>query len=642
MENNKHLPKILYVFSMIIAFCLIFSKQYAFGAAVLAITALSIAADLFLLPGMRRGNMSMHKGASNTMAENLPFPSAIVNGDGKILWYNHAMQEMLSGKLLSKSDITSFFPSLSLSESHKAQTVLSGGKTYEVFVTPALSEAWGGALFLYFADVTDKAELSEKLKNEKTCVMLIYVDNYEEVKKSAAEEDVPSISGKLQKVFIAMANEGKGILKRLERDKFLYILNYKTFLDMKNKKFSVTEAVKEAFRDFPMAPTLSIGIGIDGESFEENDSFSSAALDMALGRGGDQVVIRNRTNFEYFGGKTKAVERRSKVRARVVAHALRELIGQNDRVVMMGHPSPDIDCIGAAVALSCYCIKSGTPAHIVFDGSDKTVNAVIEGLKTSAEWQNVFIKGDAAREYVNSKTLLIILDTHRASFTQVPALLAQTGQIAVVDHHRRGADFIDNSLLLYHEPYASSTCEMVVEMLQYMSDKQVLSAAEATAAYAGIYLDTKSFSLKTGVRTLEAAAYLRRCGVDPIEVKKLFRSSFETVKEKNRLIQSAVILKNKIAVVKSGESLSQSVIAQVADELINISDIDTSFVIAPVASHFSISARSSGNINVQVIMEKMGGGGHMSVAGAQIEAENIDEAEKMLLKVIDEYLAENE
>ena len=638
MDNEKRpLSSILYVFSLIVALCLIFSKQYAFGIVTLFIIALSAFVDIYFFRHCPQQGIFRQKNAAAATMQSVPFPSAIINGEGKILWYNAPLQEMLGGVLLARRDISSFFPEL---ENLTAQSVTLGGKTYEVLFERAEYGEWAESLFLYFVDVTRQQQLLTTLQNEKVCVMVISVDNYEEVKKSAPEEDAPSISGKLQKAFISMANEGKGILKRLEKDKFLYILSYKTFQDMKAKKFPISETIKESFKDFPLAPTLSIGVGIDGESFEENDSYAAAALDMALGRGGDQVVIRSGVNFEYFGGKTKAIERRSKVRARVVAHALRELIAQNDRVLIMGHPNPDIDCIGGAVALASYCIKSGTPSHIVCGSGDKIVNEVTESLKAFPQWQHVFVKGEVAREYVNSKTLLIILDTHRASFLEVPELLSQTQQIAVIDHHRRGADFIDNSLLLYHEPYASSSCEMVVEMLQYISDKQILTPPEATAAYAGIYLDTKAFSFKTGVRTLEAAAYLRRCGVDPIEVKKLFRSDFETFKEKSRLMQSAIILPGNMAIVKSDEPLPQSTIAQVADELINISDIDTSFVIAPTASHFSVSARSSGKVNVQVIMEKMGGGGHMSVAGAQIEAENIDEAEKALLSVIDEYIKE--
>ncbi len=642
MENNKRFLWILYAFLFFTALCLFLAKQYVFGAVMLLAVIVCIWGEVYFFSPTSKYVYLKHREMTENSVKICPFPTAIINTDGKILWYNPPLAEILGGALLANQDITAFFPELDIPNllSDAPQIIKCSDKVYEVVCTKAESENWKGVFFLYFTDVTERENIRLELKNEKTCVMVISVDNYEEVKKAASEEDAPSISGKLQKAFISMANEGKGILKRLEKDKFLYILSYKTYLDMKNKKFPIAETVKNSFKDFPMSPTLSIGVGIDGATFEENDAFASAALDMALGRGGGQVVIRNGVNFEYFGGKTKALERRSKVKARVVAHALRELISQNDRVVIMGHPKPDIDALGAAVALASYCFNQNTPVNIVCASADSLVTNITQKLKEQNMWQHVFIKPENAREFVNSKTLLIIVDTHRASYVEGPELLSQTQQIAVIDHHRRGADFIDNSLLLYHEPYASSSCEMVVEMLQYMSDKQILTSIEATAVYAGIYLDTKAFSFKTGVRTLEAAAYLRRCGVDPMEVKKLFRNDFETYKIKSTLMQNALILKENMAIAKSEKDLPQSIVAQVADELVNISGIDTSFVIAPSSSHFVISARSAGNVNVQLIMEKLGGGGHMSVAGAQIEAESLDNAEKELIRVIDEYISE--
>lgn len=642
MENNKRYLWILYAFLFFTALCLFLAKQYIFGAVMLFAVAVCVLAEVYFFSPTSKYAYSKHKEMTEASVKICPFPTAIINADGKILWYNAPLSEMLGGALLAKKDITSFFPNFDFHALllQIPQIIICSDKFYEIVCTKAEGESWKGSFFLYFTDVTERENIRLELKNEKTCVMVISVDNYEEVKKAASEEDAPSISGKLQKAFITMANEGNGILKRLEKEKFLYILSYKTYMDMKNKKFPIVETVKDSFKDFPMSPTLSIGVGIDGATFEENDAFASAALDMALGRGGGQVVIRNGVNFEYFGGKTKALERRSKVKARVVAHALRELISQNDRVVIMGHPKPDIDALGAAVSLAAYCLNQNTPANIVCGSSDSLVTNITGKLKEQHMWQHVFIKPENARDFVNSKTLLIVVDTHRASYVEAAELLSQTQQIAVIDHHRRGADFIDTSLLLYHEPYASSSCEMVVEMLQYMSDKQILTPLEATAVYAGIYLDTKAFSFKTGVRTLEAAAYLRRCGVDPMEVKKLFRNDFETYKIKSALMQNALIFKENMAIAKSEKDLPQSIVAQVADELVNISGIDTSFVIAPSSSHFVISARSAGNVNVQIIMEKLGGGGHMSVAGAQIETESLDDAEKELIRVIDEYISE--
>ena len=570
--------------------------------------------------------------------EHFPHPAAILSQSGKISWYNGKMQQIFGGELLFMRDMRTLLPDFDekfLSENEHSSNITFGGKTYEAISRKAFSE---DTIYVYFIDISDKVLLQEKYLNEKLVEMIIMVDNLDEVRKSASDEDAPSISSKIEKAFVSMANDGSGILKNLEKDKYAYFLSHKAFYDMKSKKFPVTEKIKEIFADFSMPPTLSIGVGVDGETFMENDRFAASALDMALGRGGDQIVIRNGTQFEYFGGNSKAVERRSKVRARVVAHALRELSAKCEQIVIMGHPFPDIDCVGAAIALSAYARKNAIRSYIVCGNGDKIVNEVVASLRQTPEYQHTFIKPEQAKEYVNQKTLLVILDTHKSSFLEVPELLNLTPHKAVIDHHRRAADFIENSTLLYHEPYASSTCEMVTEILQYMGQGQILSAREAVAVYAGIYLDTKAFTVKTGVRTLESAAYLRRSGVDPLDVKNLFRSDLSTFMEKSRLMQNVKIIHGNMAIVKTEDPLMQSVIAQIADELINISEIDTSFVIAPVASRYSISARSGGKVNVQLIMEKMGGGGHMTVAGCQIDAENAEAAEEMLAAAIDEYL----
>jgi len=650
MDSNKKLPKLtvdlIYLCIILLtAVFLFFSRQTVFFIALLIFTAAGIIIRICLEKSGRispanyigKSTVDIETGFLQTT----PFPTAVLSQSGKITWYNPALQSLFGGELLFRRDIHSVVPQFvnaALEETSFSMNCHISGKTFKIISRQIPSGDDKNSVFLYFIDISETEELTKKYENERLVEMIIEIDNLDEVLKAASDEDSPSISSKIRKAFINMAHDNGGILKQLEKDRYLFILNFNSFTNIKNKKFPITETLKEIFADLPMIPTLSIGVGIDGATFEENDSFASAALDMALGRGGDQVVIRDGVTFEYFGGNSKAIERRSKVKARVVAHALRELMTKSEQVVIMGHPTPDIDCIGGAVALAAYARKNSIRTHIVCGGGDKIVNTVIDGLKSTAAYENVFIKPENAKEFVNQKTLLIVLDTHKSSFVEAPELLKLTGQVAVIDHHRRSSDYINNSVLLYHEPYASSCCEMVTEMLQYVTDKQFLTHDEASAVYAGIYLDTKAFSIKTGVRTLEAAAYLRRSGVDPIEIKKLFRSDFDTFRLKSTLMQSAKMLPGNMALVKTEEVVPQSVVAQVADELINISDIDTSFVIAPVSSKYNISARSAGKTNVQVILEKLGGGGHMSVAGAQIDAESADTAEEMLLSAIEEYL----
>lgn len=642
MDKNKKFRKVMLFAFLLVAFTgalLLFTSEKSMYALIFLIIS-----GIYLVLNVSLNKLGSYlPKSSNTgdVVENFPYPAAVLGPNGKITWYNRSLQQTFGGELLFLRDIKTLLPNFDekfLSESEFTSNITFNGKTYEVKSRKIINENAKDVVYIYFIDISNLISLEEKYANEKLVEMIIMVDNLEEVRKSASDEDAPSISSKIEKAFISMANDGSGILKNLDKDKYAYFLSHKAFNEIKSKKFPITEKIKEIFADFSMAPTLSIGVGVDGETFIENDRFAASALDMALGRGGDQVVIRNGTQFEYFGGNSKTIERRSKVRARVVAHALRELVAKCEQIVIMGHPFPDIDCIGAAIAISAYARKNAIRSYIICGDGDKIVSEVLASLRQTSEYQHTFIKPDQAKEYVNQKTLLVVLDTHKSSFVEVPELLNLTPHKAVIDHHRRAADFIENSTLLYHEPYASSTCEMVTEILQYMGQGQILSAREAVAVYAGIYLDTKAFTVKTGVRTLESAAYLRRSGVDPLEVKKLFRSDFNTFIEKTRLMQGAKIINGNMAIVKTEDALMQSVIAQIADELINISEIDTSFVIAPVSSRYSISARSGGEVNVQIIMEKMGGGGHMSVAGCQIEAENADKAEEKLLNAIEEYL----
>lgn len=571
-----------------------------------------------------------------------PFPVAVLSPKGKILWYNKALQNALSGELLFQRDIKTLIASFDIEGAANIQMRANlQGASYEVLThrVPPQSPDEEEMIFAYFIDVSKAETIEKRYEEEKYVEMIVFVDNYEEAIKNVSDEQGPGIASAVERALLSMAAETEGTLKRLERDRYFLVLPRKALDVLARKRFPILETVREIAPNAAIAPTLSIGIGVDGGSMRETDSFARAALDMALGRGGDQVVLKDADGFKYFGGRTKEVEKRTKVKARVVAHALRELAAQNEQIIIMGHKNADIDCVGAGIGLISFARANNIKAHMVFNMGDPVANEVVGELKKEG-YSDVFITPELASEKVNEKTLLIIVDTHRKALIEAAELLNATEQTVVIDHHRKGADHIENAVLLYHEPYASSACEMVTEMLQYMSDKQTLQKLEAMALYAGITLDTKGFTFKTGVRTLEAAAYLRRCGADPVAVKSLFKSDLEAYVKRVSIVASAQIYRAGIAIAAASETATQTLAAQAADEMLNIQGITTSFAVAHDGSKTVISARSTGAVNVQLVLEKLDGGGHMTVAGVQLEKVDVEDAVRLLKIAIDEYFRE--
>jgi len=387
--------------------------------------------------------------------------------------------------------------------------------------------------------------------------------------------------------------------------------------------------------------TLSLGFGLNGSSPWENFRSATASIDLALGRGGDQVVVKNGENFSFFGGKTRELEKRTKVKARVIAFALRELIDQAGSVFIMGHENADIDSMGAALGVYRIVKSRGKNAYIVLNKNNPTIDSLMVKIQKSAEYENLFINRSDALEMVSRRTLLIIVDTHRRSFTEIPELIGNAGQVVVIDHHRRGADYIQETVLTYQETYASSTCELVTEVLQYIDERLKLNQVEAEALYAGIVVDTKNFTFKTGVRTFEAASYLRRQGVDTVAVRQLFQNDFETYTSISNVVKSAEWVTGEIALSSYPHAKNaQLIAAKAADELLNLSGIIAAFVLCTVGNEVWISGRSLGDINVQVILEKLGGGGHLTVAGAQLQGIGLEEAKEKLKYAIMEYIKE--
>jgi c-di-AMP phosphodiesterase-like protein len=411
---------------------------------------------------------------------------------------------------------------------------------------------------------------------------------------------------------------------------------------LEDKKFEILDTIKEISMGNKLPVTLSLGFGLGGKTLSENLRFAAASIDLALGRGGDQVVLKNGESFSFFGGRTRELEKRTKVKARVIAYALRELIDQADKVFIMGHENSDIDSMGASLGLYRVVRSRDRDAYIVLNRFNPTIESLISRIQESDEYDSLFINKSEALELADNKTLIIVVDTHRKSFTEVPELIGNGRQVVIIDHHRRGADYIQDTALTYQETYASSTCELVTEVIQYIDDKLKLTQLEAEALYAGIVVDTKSFTFKTGVRTFEAASYLRRQGVDTVAVKQLFQNDIQTYINISSVVRDAELLDNEIAISVCAPPVNnpQLIAAKAADELLNLSGIKAAFVLCDVGDEIWISGRSLGDINVQMILEKLGGGGHLSVAGAQLEGMDINDAKEKLKYAIMEYAKE--
>ena len=497
-------------------------------------------------------------------------------------------------------------------------------------------------MILYFIDETEKFKLKQENEDKKICVGIIMIDNYEEVTQRVDAEQKTQLMAKVESTIYDWVNETNGILVKADRDTYVYVFEQKNLEKIKEEKFAILDSIKNLVRKDKIQLTLSIAISNEGETEKDIYKSASAAMDVILGRGGDQAVIRQNGKYLFFGGKVEEVEKRTKVKARIVAHALEELIKENDKIMIMGHTNPDIDAIGSALGVYRIAKTLGKEARIVANVETPSIKDLYESIKD--QYQEVFINSETALAQVDSETLLVVVDTHKKTYVESPELLTKTNKIVVIDHHRRSADFIDNSILTFQEVYASSAAELVTEIIQYTQNEVELSEVEAEALYAGIMMDTKNFTFKTGVRTFEAAAYLRRCGVDIIKVKKWFQSDLESYNKISEIVRKAEVIRDTIAIssYEVQENDTSLICAKAADELLTIGNITASFVLGTMENQICISGRSIGDINVQVILEKLGGGGHITLAGAQWENMTISEAKQELISKIEEYFSEKE
>lgn len=571
-----------------------------------------------------------------------PLPLSLIRSDGAIIWYNDKFANLFSVNDLADTNIKNIVGEdadiSKFMESSPGVTVKVGEKTYRVLVNGLPSDSGNVSAILYWLDDTANTQLKNTYYSSRPVLSSVIVDNYEDVMKNTPDNMRTVLAGDIERIITEWARSANGIVKRLERDKYFVLFEYKHLEEFRANKFAVLESIKSLNRGNQIPPTVSIGIGVEGESFSENDAYSRKAIDMALGRGGDQVVIKDSAKFTYFGGNSKDVEKYTRVKTRVMAGALRHLITQADKVMIMGHKNADLDSFGAALAMHSAAAGMEKPAYIIAESMVYNTRKLFDRCKASSLIHS-FISKKSALEMITPGTLLIIVDVYRAPLTELPELVEATDNIVVIDHHRKSADFIESASLTYHEPSASSTCEMVTELLQYINDGSTITPFIAEALYAGIELDTKSFTFKSGIRTFEAAAYLRRKGVNSSNIKLLFQSDKEVYKLRTDIVRAGKIYKNQIAIstTDSKHDDIQAIAAASADELLELEGTTASFVLCQVGKTIYISGRSIGGVNVQLILEKLGGGGHGVIAGAQLSC-SLTEAVHQLKEAIDKYI----
>ena len=593
----------------------------------------------------------------------LELPYAMLDEEGRIIWTNARFEEVVHKEKGYRKSITSLFPSITREklpdeEDEVSFSIAFEDRNYEVRMRKISmremaqnsdiidEEGYDGCLIaFYLFDETALKIALQEVDDQSLAVGMIYLDNYEEALDSVEEVRrsllTALIDRKVNKYIAAL----DGICKKIEKDKYMVILRKKSVTILRENKFDLLDDVKTVNIGNEMAVTISIGLGLDGLSYAQNYEFARNAIDLALGRGGDQAVVKTPENTIYFGGKSQQVEKNTRVKARVKAQALREIISGKDQVLIMGHRLPDADSFGAAVGIYRIARILDKEAHIVLNEVGKGIKPMVELFQHNEDYENMIINNQQALEYAGGNTALVVVDVNKPSITEFPDLLRLCKSIVVLDHHRQGTEIIENATLSYVEAYASSACEMVSEILQYIGDNIRISPEEADCMYSGIMIDTNNFMGKTGVRTFEAAAFLRRNGADVTRVRKLFREDAIEYKAKADAVSQAEIYRNVFAISTcTSEDIESPTIvgAQAANELLNIRGVKASFIMTEYQNQIFVSARSIDEINVQIIMEKMGGGGHLNTAGCQLSGISISEAIGILKATLDTMIEDGE
>lgn len=585
----------------------------------------------------------------DSMFVNVPLPVVIVEEVGNIKWCNKAFQSVLKEKNIIGKNIKSIFQEAKIGEwmlekEPIQKKITLGSRTYEVMLEAFIREHNVKQFALYFVDYTEKEKLSLQIKDEKTIIGYLCIDNIDEISHSIEEVRRPMLLAIIDRKINLWFKEREVVVVRMDRDKYMLIMTYRELVKMEETKFDILDEVRNIQVGNELPVTISIGIGNNKKDLISSKEDARVAFDLAQGRGGDQAIIKHNDKYTFYGGKTKEVEKSARVKVRIKAYAFKELLHEADKVIIMGHKNMDMDCLGAAMGVYRGAALMGKKAQIILREPTFAIQGLYDRIITSKEYDDLFITPEDAKEEIDKDTLLVVVDTHRRSYVEETELLGLCEKIVVFDHHRKSTDYIEEAVLTYLEPFISSTCEMIAEILNYLSEKIKLNPIEADALLAGITVDTKNFVFKAGVRTFEAAAFLRRSGADSTRVRMLFQNDMNSYRAKASAIQMTDVWNDSMAisVVKGDVEHITVIAAQVADELLNIKGIKASFVLSEVEDCIFISARALGDINVQRIMELLGGGGHLGIAGAQLKDVTINMAKQKLKEAIALYFEEGE
>ena len=661
MRKNKLSHLLEPSFRLYFVFLLLFAALDALFSLPVAVLELAVVVILYLyfrrssaarqkeiLSYIENVTCNMDSATKDTMV-NAPLPMVIFRPENdEVIWSNDRFLQITGERdHMFDTKLTAAVPDFSSRWLMEGKTqcpteVRIADRRFLVFGHLVRTEEQGSRGYLattYWVDVTDFAQVRDDYYATRPVVAILLVDNYEELMKGATDSNRSAMRSEIDDRLAQWVAPAQGLFCRYERDRYLFVFEEQYLAQFQEGKFSILETVRQVSSPAGIQATVSIGIGKEADTLGELFQYASLSVEMALSRGGDQVVVKNKFNFEFFGGRTKELEKRTKVKSRVMANALGELMADASMVFVMGHKYPDLDCIGAAAGVCAMARKKGTPVHIVKEPGQNPASEMSDRLAETEEYRGVFLSPQDALVKADANCLLVVVDTNRPEQVVSQDLLEAVHKVAVIDHHRRASSYIADAALNFHEPYASSASELATELLQYLLEPADLLKIEAEALLAGMVLDTKQFTMRTGSRTFEAAAFLRRSGADTGDVKKLFQNDLEGTIAKYDIIQTARMYKSGIAVAKVDHTVGRITAAQAADELLNISGVDTSFVLFPdQEGRVILSARSMGDVNVQVVLEKLGGGGNAATAGAQVPGKTVDEVAGMLLRAIDQYL----
>ena len=658
---NKRIARLLRTNITIFSLCLVLFALAAIPFDVRLAIGEGVAAVAFFLLGRRRSKATQQSlrqyiqrfygGMDSARSSNMlftPLPMMVFDlATEDILWSSESFLQLTEQREgIFDAHLETVFPNISFhwlleGKTEAPETVVWNHRTYRVFGGVSHPEGGQSALATtYWMDVTDTEEMRRTLELTRPVVAILMVDNYEDLMKATPEGKRSAVRAMLEEKLSQWSAGSEGMMLKYDRDRYLFVFEEKSFSDFAAKRFDVLDAVRDVVAGEGVAATLSIGVGRDADSFEALFKNASVALEMALSRGGDQAVVKDKLNFEFYGGRSKATEKRTKVKSRVMANALAELIDEAKQVYVMGHSYADMDALGAAAGVCAIVRKRGKKCRIVIDTENNAAHPMLRRLQALPEYQGAFLSGDDAFLRVQPETLLVVVDTNRPGSVESEPLLDACNRVAVIDHHRRGSSYIDKMALNYHEPYASSASELVTELLQYLIEPGDLLKAESEAVLAGIMLDTKNFTNRTGGRTFEAAAYLRRAGADTADVQRMFQSDLQSMISRYDIIRRAELYHGDIAIAALDQECDRVIAAKAADEMLTLQGVRASFVLYRKDDGIYISARSLGEINVQVLVETLGGGGNSTTAGGQCSGMTVAEAKATLLRAIDKYFEE--